>query len=253
MKTKYLKLRSLLTVAMVACALPQAWSQIPAQPPTISVTGSAEVKVVPDQIFLRVGVETRSEALDDARKENDDRIAKAMAFLKAREIPAKDIQMDYVNVDPNYESSSGWRAKPVGYTVRKSIEIKLTNVAAFEPLLTGLLTNGVNNVHGIEFRTSQLRKHRDTARALAVRAAREKADALATELGVKRGKVQSINEYESGGWFGSSTGYWGARYGFNALQNQVQNVTPQTGDDESNFSVGQISVTATVNVNFLIE
>src|SRR5262245_27332014 len=107
----------LLTAIITSLAAGRGFSQVAPPQPAISVTGSAEVKVVPDQIFLRVGVETRSEALDDARRENDDRIAKAMAFLKAREIPAKDIQMDYVNVDPNYENnSSGWRAKPVGYT-----------------------------------------------------------------------------------------------------------------------------------------
>ena len=109
-------------------------------------------------------------------------------------------------------------------------------------------------MHGIEFRTSQLRKHRDTARAMAVRAAREKADALASELGVKRGKVYNINASEWGGWWSSSSSYWGGRYGGGMYQNAVQNVSsaaPESAD--STLSVGQINVSATVNVSFLIE
>jgi len=39
----------------------------------------------------------------------------------------------------------------VTYIARKSIEIKLTKVDAFEKILTGLLTNGVNNVHELIF------------------------------------------------------------------------------------------------------
>src|SRR4030095_3981219 len=97
---------------------------------------------------------------------------------------------------------------PPTCVVRKSIQVKLTDIEAFEALLTGLLTNGVNNVHGIEFRTSQLRKHRDTARAMAVRAAKEKADALASELGVKCGKVYSIDANDAGGWWSPSGSYW---------------------------------------------
>ena len=53
--------------------------------------------------------------------------------------------------------------RPVTYVVQKSIGIRITSVALFESVLTGLLTNGVNYVHGIEFRTSELRKHRDAA------------------------------------------------------------------------------------------
>jgi uncharacterized protein YggE len=140
----------------------------------------------------------------------------------------------------------------VTFVVRKSIEVKLTDTGSFEGLLTGLLTNGVNNVHGIEFRTSQLRKHRDTARAMAIRAAREKASALASELGVKCGKVYNINANDWGGW-SASGGYWGGRYGGGMYQNAVQNVGGSVETDDSTLSVGQISVSATVNVSFLIE
>ena len=219
----------------------------------ISVSGSAEVKVAPDEIYLRLGVETRHPNLEDAKKQNDASVSKALAFLKTSNVKGKDVQTDFVSIEPNYDNDIS-RTRPVIFVVRKSIEVKLTSIESFEGLLTGLLTNGVNNVHGIEFRTSQLRKHRDTARAMAVRAAREKADALASELGVKRGKVYNINASEWGGWWSSSSSYWGGRYGGGMYQNAVQNVSsaaPESAD--STLSVGQINVSATVNVSFLIE
>ena len=240
-----------LAFAIANLALAQAYSQGPAQPPLISVTGSAEVKVAPDEIYLRVGVETRHEKLEVAKQQNDERVSKALAFLKASEVKGKDVQTDFISIQPAYENNAS-STRPSTYVVRKSIEVKLTNIVSFEGTLQGLLTNGVNNVHGIEFRTSQLRQHRDTARAMAIRAAREKADALAAELGVKRGKVYSINANEWGGWW-SSGSYWGERYGGGMAQNAVQNTGGAAEIAEGTLSLGQISVSASVNVSFLIE
>lgn len=143
------------------------------------------------------------------------------------------------------------RTKPVIYVVRKSIEIRFTKIQGFEAFVTGLLTNGVTTIHGIDFRTTEMRKHRDTARAMAIRAAREKADALTAELGVKRGKVCSISTNDWSGWYGSNN--WG-RYGANMMQNSVQSFNNALEAEPSGtLSIGQISVTASVNVSFSLE
>jgi uncharacterized protein YggE len=224
--------------------------------PQINVSGSAEVKVAPDEIHLRVGVETRNENLDVARRQNDERVSSALAFLKDGDIKEKDIQTDIITVEPDYDYNKS-HVQPVAYIIRKSIEIRVTAITNFEGIVTGLLTNGVNYVHGIDFRTSQLRKYRDEARAMAIKAAKEKADAMASELGVKCGKVYNINVNDwSGGWSGYAN-YWGARWGGPfQTQNAVQNLGDIAGAADAvgeTFSIGQISVSATVNVSFLIE
>lgn len=244
-----------LSLAVPFGAFAQYWS---AQPPTpqITVSGSAEVKVVPDEIRISVGVETRDADLNTAKSQHDERMKSALGFLRKSGIPEKDIQTDYINIAPDYNYDSS-RVKPVVYIVRKSIEIKLTSVTNLESTLTGLLNNGANYVHNVDFRTTQLRKHRDEARAMAIHAAKEKAEALAKELGVKCGKPLNIsaNDY-SGSWYGGS--YWGGRgYGFyNQSQNQnvVQNMGGGPSDSAGDtLSVGQISVSATVNVSFAIQ
>lgn len=240
-----------LVAALLIFPLSKAFPQAPPGPPQINVSGSAEVKVAPDEIYLNVGVETRHETLEEARRENDDRIAKALAFIRSSGVKDKEVQTDFLSVEPIYDNDVS-RTKPVIYLVRKSIEIRFTKIAGFESFVTGLLSNGITTIHGIDFRTTEMRKHRDTARAMAVRAAREKADALTAELGVKRGKVCSISTNDWSGWAGSA-GSWG-RYGANAMQNSAQSFNnPQEADPSGTLSIGQISVTATVNVSFLIE
>jgi uncharacterized protein YggE len=243
-------IKYLLLTVVLACPLAQAFGQVPGQPPLISVSGSAEVKVAPDEINLRVGVETRGRSLDEAKRENDDAISKSLAFLKGNGVKEKDIQTDFISIDPEYGDSLSRTV--VTYVVRRSIQARLAKIDSFESVLTGLLTNGVNTVLGIEFRTSQLRKYRDQARAMAIKAAREKADAMASELGVKRGKVYSVSANDWGGWYGDNNGYWGRGFGGGGFQYAMQNAGGGS-EGEGTLSAGQISVSATVNVSFLIE
>ena len=50
-----------------------------------------------------------------------------------------------------------------------------SHVDQFEELLSRVLLAGANHIYDIDFSTSELRKHRDAARALAMKAAQEKA------------------------------------------------------------------------------
>jgi uncharacterized protein YggE len=250
MKTKLILILALLTLPLTA-----AFSQFTQPPPQISVTGSAEVKVAPDEIRISVGVETRDAELNIAKSQHDELMTSALKFLKTSGVPDKVVQTDFISVSPEYGNDIS-RTKPVVYIVRKSIEIKLTTVTNLESVLTGLLNNGVNHVHGVDFRTTQLRKYRDQARAMAIRAAKEKAEALCKELGVKCGKPYNISANEWGGGWNSSGNYWGGRgggYGYNGSQNAVQNAGASSDSAGDTLSVGQISVSASVNVSFLIQ
>jgi uncharacterized protein YggE len=242
---------NLLAALVLACSLTPAFSQMTAPPPMISVSGSSEVKVAPDEIDLRVGVETRSEKLDDAKRENDERVEKALAFLEASGVEKKDVQTDFISIDPNFDQRVSKTRADI-YVVRKAIAIRLLKVDAFESILAGLLGNGVTTVQGVAFRTSKLRKYRDKARAMAIQAAQEKADAMAEALGVKRGKVYAICANDGGGWWTSVSSYWSTSSG--PLQNSFNSVQNSggAGSDDGALSVGQISVSASVNVSFLI-
>jgi len=248
-----MKIRSLFVALLTLAPLAPAFSQWTQPPPQISVSGSAEVKVVPDEVLISVGVETRNERLSIATKQNDERMTDALKFLKEAGVPDKYVQTDFINVEPEYDLDH--QIVPRFYKARKSIQIKLTTTTNLDFILTGLLDHGANHIHNVDFRTTQLRKYRDQARAMATRAAREKADALAKELGVKCGKPCSVNANEWGGWWNWQQNGWGNQ-GFNSYQNAVQNAAQSNGGSPDSaaetLSIGQISVSASVNVSFLI-
>ena len=233
---------------MIVCSYANVFGQFASQPPQISVSGSAEVKVAPDEIWLDVLVETRSVTLEPARIENDEKITQAVKFLKSIGIKGSDVQTDFISVQPEYDSNRS-RFVPVAYVVQKSVKVRITNVTSFQTVLTGLLNSGVNRVNNVEFRTTQLWKYRDQARAMAVRAAKEKAESLVSEIGVKLGKPCNINATDN------MWSYYGNRMNsFNNVANQnITGAPAQSGDYEDAFAMGQISVSANVNVSFLIE
>jgi len=257
-------LLSALLVGLAAEMIPDATAQSASPPlPQISLSGSAEVRVAPDEIILNVAVETRAETLEPARVENDLKINACLAFLKEHQLKERDFKTDHISIQPHYnyrDNANVSYVKPVGYIVRKNLEVRLKDVALLQNILTGLITNGVNYVNQVDFRTTELRKHRDQARKMAVRAAKEKAEALTEELGAKLGKVLSITAHDNGGIYGGGFGV-AQMSGYNgyhniSMQNSAIAVGPSGGASDNavdTFAVGQISVAASVNVSFLIE
>ena len=73
---------------------------------------------------------------------------------------------------------------------------------------------------------------------------------------MKRGKVYNITANDWGGWWSPYGGYWGARGSGGMYQNSSQNISSGNASaeasDSSTLSVGQISVSASVNVSFRI-
>ncbi len=227
-------------------------------PRLISVTAEAQVKVVPDEVVLRLGVETWDRVLTVAQSQNDVIVQKTFDIAKEFKLADKDIQTDYIKIVPTYDNNNYNqydKGHITGYLAQKTIAINLKDVNKFETLLTQLLQGGVNHVHGIQFNTSELKKYRDQARSLAIKAAREKAENLAKELGVKVGKPYNVSTYSGGWWMDYGTG-WGGGYGGAMYQNVQQSVnTSGNGEDSegNSLALGQIKVNASVSVSFEIE
>lgn len=242
----------LMTLALLA-VFPLAGStmnknaQIAAEPGLISVSGEAEVRIMPDEVILRLGIETSDRNLAKAKQQNDQIVAKVLAVAKRYDIPPAHIQTDYLNIEPRYNNGYTQR-EFVGYFVHKTVVITLRDLTKFEDVLSGLLESGVNYVHGIEFRTTDLRKYRDEARELALQAAREKATAMAAALDQRIGEPRSIQEEVNNWWSGYGSGWWG-RWG-GMTQNVIQEVGGDYASFDSSLAPGQISVTARVAVSF---
>ncbi len=226
-------------------------AQATVSPRTINVSGNAQVMVAPDEVILTLGVESWDPKLSLAKTENDRIVQDLIGVTKDFSIPEKDVQTDFINIEPSFESYQ--HNQITGYYVRRHVVIKLRELAKFEDLLSSALETGVNYVHGIEFRTSELRKYRDQARSLAILAAQEKAQAMAGELDQNIGAPVTVEEVSNSWWFPYSS-WWGSGSAGAMSQNVIQNAPNQasSGLDQADDALapGQIAVSATVNVEF---
>jgi len=240
-----------LAAALLCMAAGTARTENCPEPRLITVNGDAEMLVAPDQVVLTLMVETWSKELSDAKSENDRRTKAILDLAKRSGVEEKHIQTDRMSVEPRYNEQ--WEHKEfIGFFVRKTVAITLNRAAGFEDLLSGALAAGANYVQGIDFRTTELRKHRDQARLMAVKAAREKAEAMSKELGASLGRPHSIQEGQNG-WvpvYGEMPAAMGGRM---MMQNASAGAGVAAPEGGGSTALGQISITANVTVSFELQ
>lgn len=204
------------------------------EPRLITVTGEAEVRVAPDEAILTLGVETWDKELGIAKRHNDERIKGIVALAKKNNIAPGNVRIENISIEPRYKGGDV-QEELIGYCVRKTIVLVVRDVSKFDELLTGVLEAGANYVYGVQFRTTKLRQYRDQVRALALKAAKEKAKMMAKGLRQKVGRPYAVVEeqYERG-----------------MAPNVIQGTGGGPGEADTSIAIGQISVSARVRVSF---
>lgn len=233
---------ALVTLLSVIASSPAAIGQesVP-HPRLISVAGTAEINVAPDEVILSLSVESRDKALAMAKAQNDASARKVIALASNVGIDAKDIRTSALRMNPMYSDDKTPRF--LDYEVSQRIVITLKNLTKYETLMTRLLEAGISRVNGISFQVGETRKYKDEARTKALQAAKEKAVAMAAELGQTIGKPWEISEQDS------DSSYPGI------LANSISNnydydrARPQ----ESTVAPGQVTISASVRVSFQLE
>ncbi len=209
-----------------------------AAPRLITVSGEAEINVAPDEVIFDVTVQSLNKDLRQAKAQTDERLKKLMALTRTYQIAPQDVQTDYIKLEPRYRGGDESRLF-LGYSVRKDLVFKLRDVSKAESLLSDVLESGITRINSIRFLTSRLRTFKDQARAQAIKAAQEKASALAREIGQTIGKAYSIEEDVPE-----------RNYNANFTANTISTVESDSAETEGTLSLGQIKITARVRVRF---
>jgi hypothetical protein len=216
------------------------------QMPTVQVTGTAEIQVVPDLVTFALRVTKSDKSLQVAKTRNDANVAEIIVLTRRFQIDAKDVKTDFISVREKFErvkqkDDDEYTDVFAGYTVSKTVVVKLKDLTKFEEFFSEVVRIGVTEVNSVSFESSELRKHKDQARMMAMRAAREKAEAMAKEIGQSVGKAVSIEEKDIDGYRSPN-----ANFSSNSFS-----VSDDKNDSET-FAIGTISVKAQVEVLFLL-
>jgi|AGTN01.3.fsa_nt_gi Uncharacterized conserved protein len=240
---RFLSLVILLSVSLsLPCSAYEV--EIPTSAPSIKTRGDAQINVNPDLFYVVVGVETLEKDLNKAYALNDQAGTAVLAVAKKHKVKPEDVSTSQITVHPDYEGGGGsyrnsHTAKQIDhFHVSRTMSFRFRDSAMLEPILKDSVAAGANQIERVSFETSELRKHKDAARILALKAAREKAELLAKESGVNVGKVLRIDETQYS-------------YDYPNTNNNVQiGVNQQAIESGGGIAIGLIPVKASIVATF---
>ncbi len=165
---------------------------------TIMVTGDGEASAAPDQVELTVGIDVTESKLEVSKNKSDEAMRRILAVTKEFKIDSRDVQSDYIRVQPiaedNYPRAANAASKGTMYNTRRDMRILLRDISKYEGLLAAIFNSGANNLHSVHFRSSTAAKLEADARVSALKLAKAKAEAIAEQMNLKLGRPLSISE-----------------------------------------------------------
>ncbi len=165
---------------------------------TISMSGSAEQKVVPDTASISIGAVIQADTSEQATSENAAIMSVVIEELKALGLEDNEIQTSYVSVYPIYNYDK--ERTITGYSASNSVEVTTTDLDVLSDVIDKSAAAGANQIGSISFSVSddQQKELREDLMDEAVADASSKADSLASSLGVKITGVKTSSIYEGG-------------------------------------------------------
>jgi uncharacterized protein YggE len=204
--------------------------------PQINVSGEGKVTAVPDQAMISVSVDTKGNKSADVKKQNDAAVEKVIQAIKAHKLPKEDVQTQRIALNPVYD----YEKKKYSYNATQTINILLKDLNQYDGLMEDLVDAGINRISNVEFRSSKADQLKTDARKEAMREAKRKAEDYVSVLGQKVGKAITIND-------NTQVIYPQAMY------KMAMAADAEGGGSRDTLAIGEITVTANVQVAFGLE
>ncbi len=169
----------------------------------ITISGQGEVFATPDIATFSFSVTETAKAQPDAQKAATEKMNAVIAYLKAQGIADKDVQTSDYSIYPKYDYTqticTQYSCPPSkqilqGYTVSQSVTVKVRDTAKAGAVLAGVGALKVENVSGLSLSIDDHKAIERQAREKAIADAKQQADALAADLGVKIVRIVSYSE-----------------------------------------------------------
>ena len=225
---------------------------------TITVTATAEVKVVPDMARIQVGVTTQGATAEEAEAANAELMDAVLAALAEQGVAEESIQTAWTNLSPQYGMAEdvevgvdsamatgvawpGMGNDIVGYEMTTELSVSDLTVEQVGAVIQAVVNAGANQVDGVSYYASTYDEAYSEALAQAVENAKPKAETIANAAGVGVGSVVQVTE-----------GYQNRAFAY-------EEVAYATADDAGGsakaiaVTPGTVSIEASVTVTYAIQ
>lgn len=213
------------------------------QTPSITVTGSGEVREAPDEARVSLGVVAQRETAQEAQQEAN-RIAQSILDgVAALDVPEEAIQTSQLVLTPVYQQGGPRQQVPtepriIAYRATNVVTVRLQDLSKIGPVIDAGIEAGANRVEGVSFQLRDDREARQEALRRAVAEAGAKARAMAEALEISLGSVLHAQE---GGVTIETPRFGGPRM-----------MTMEARAVETPVSPGEVTVTGNVTLRYRI-
>jgi uncharacterized protein len=181
------------TPTVTATSSPPTSGQ-PANPRTLTVSGTGVAYLTPDIAYVSIGVHTENTDAATAVSANNTNSQKVIDALKNYGIADKDIQTTNFSIYPQQQVDN--QGKPTGqinYVVDNTVYVTVRDLSKIGNLLDTVVKAGANSINSIQFDVTDRTKALSDARQAAIADAKAQAQEVASAAGVTLGAVQSID------------------------------------------------------------
>ena len=210
---------------------------------TMYATGSATASDNPDKVTIMMAIETQDPSAKVSQQQNAQKTADVRAALVAKGLQASSIETTGYNLNQVREYDYNLKKYiEQGFKTTHSFQFELSDIAKAGEMIDAAVSAGANSVQGVYFGLSDAKMASLRTQALksASENARQKADAIASGLGIRISRVMSVSE-----------GYSYTPYQSNYAT--LSSDAPEAaGSASTDITPGSVKVTANVNVVFEI-
>ena len=196
MKKNMKNMICLVMVLLMVLSVPAAFAAEAASA-SITVTGTASVRIAPDFATVHIGVTTQAATVADAQAENSKLVTAVIEALAAQGIQETDMQTSQLNVSPvmNFEKVRLDGAPTIaGYNMSNTLQIIVRDLDELGTTIDAAMNAGANESYGLSFDSTGRSDAYDQALALATAEALRKATLLADAAQQTLGSLVSLTE-----------------------------------------------------------
>jgi len=191
------RLLPILAIALLAPLAARA-AEAPSAGTLLQVSAQGEVHRVPDVAQVGVGVVTEAADAKAALAANATQMERVIAAVRKAGIADKDVQTTGVSLQPQYQYVENQPLKLSGYQANNRVSVKVRDVSKVGDVLDAFVAQGANQIDGPSFTLDDPDSALDEARRVALAKARARAAMYAKSLGLKIGRIVSIDETGAG-------------------------------------------------------
>lgn len=205
---------------------------------TITVQGEGEIMAVPDIGEFSFSVLAEGVDASEAQTKSAESINAILAYLSEAGVDESDVKTDNYFLNPSYRYDTvpctfGMYCPPSdpvidGYEVSQTVTVKVRDLERAGELISGVGERGATNISSLRFTIDDETELKAQAREEAIVNAKEKADQLAEDLGVRIVRMTGFWE-EQGSYYPMMEKAYGGM-----SMDSAESVAPQmpTGENE---------------------